>query len=181
MFCPIGSNGKQIQFACSLAHVPARVRTIAHLCCRLRWVQGAVVSSALVAAAAGSAAGGRLSDVIGRRKSLLAADVLFTAGAVMMGFARNVEMVIAGKLSSGPRCSNEHIAWLLLPEYTRLPRGRCSSQSAVHLEDMELPCHPETCYWFYHLTELHLHRFCSSVLPIVNQRLLITVLLPQGG
>jgi MFS family permease len=63
---------------------------------RLDWVQGLVVSAAVAGAAVGSAAGGVLSDVCGRKRALLAGDGLFAAGALAMAAAQHVSMLVAG-------------------------------------------------------------------------------------
>lgn len=59
------------------------------------------MSSAIVAAALGSASGGLLSDRIGRKHALLAADVLFTAGAAAMAAAGGVATLVAGRVLVG--------------------------------------------------------------------------------
>ncbi len=55
------------------------------------------MSSAIVAAGVGSAAGGSFADTFGRKHALLLADVLFTVGAVGMGTAWSADVLIAGK------------------------------------------------------------------------------------
>ena len=64
--------------------------------CRLSWIQGAIVSAAVAGAAGGSALGGLLSDLVGRKKALLAGDVLFAAGALLMAAAPDILVIIAG-------------------------------------------------------------------------------------
>ena len=59
-------------------------------------MQGLIVSSAIAAAAVGAALGGRLCDSLGRKTALLAADVLFTGGAVAMGLAPNAAVLVLG-------------------------------------------------------------------------------------
>ena len=54
------------------------------------------MSAAVAGAAGGSALGGALSDFLGRKKALLAGDVLFTAGALLMAAAPDVAVIIAG-------------------------------------------------------------------------------------
>lgn len=61
-----------------------------------RW-QELIVSSAVIAAGAGSVAGGWLADRLGRRRTLLIADVLFTAGAAAMGAAPGPYWLVAGE------------------------------------------------------------------------------------
>ncbi|KAL4447774.1 hypothetical protein ABPG75_004993 [Micractinium tetrahymenae] len=65
-----------------------------------RW-QELIVSAAIIAAGAGSVAGGWLADRVGRRRALLAADVLFTAGAGAMAAARDQWWLIAGRALVG--------------------------------------------------------------------------------
>lgn len=55
------------------------------------------MASAVVGAGAGAAAGGRLSDHLGRRAALAIADVLFCAGALAMAAARSVQVLILGE------------------------------------------------------------------------------------
>ncbi|GAB4816004.1 hypothetical protein N2152v2_003050 [Parachlorella kessleri] len=68
---------------------------------RLAWLQEVIVSAAIVAAGVGSALGGALSDVAGRKRALLLADVLFTLGALGMGLAWDVGVLIAGRALVG--------------------------------------------------------------------------------
>ncbi|BDA45323.1 probable inositol transporter 2 [Coccomyxa sp. Obi] len=68
---------------------------------RLSWIQGLIVSAAVGGAAGGSAAGGALSDWLGRKKALLAGDVLFAAGAFLMAAAPGVSVIIAGRALVG--------------------------------------------------------------------------------
>ncbi len=63
-----------------------------------------IVSAAIVAAGVGSALGGALSDVAGRKRALLLADVLFTLGALGMGLAWDVSVLIAGTAVHGETC-----------------------------------------------------------------------------
>lgn len=67
----------------------------------LAWIQEAIVSGAILAAGAGSAIGGLLSDVLGRRRALLAADALFTVGALAMAAARGVAALVVGRALVG--------------------------------------------------------------------------------
>ena len=62
----------------------------------LNWIQGVVVSAAVVGAAVGSAAGGALGDALGRKRALLASDALFAAGALAMALAPGVRVLVAG-------------------------------------------------------------------------------------
>lgn len=63
-------------------------------------MQEVVVSAAIVGAGVGSAVGGWLSDQVGRRRGLITADVLFTAGALAMGCATHVNVLILGATST---------------------------------------------------------------------------------
>lgn len=56
-----------------------------------------IVSAAIVAAGGGSVAGGWLADRIGRRLTLLGADVLFAAGAFAMAAAADQYWLVAGE------------------------------------------------------------------------------------
>ena len=64
--------------------------------CSLDWIQGAIVSAAVIGAALGSATGGAFSDAIGRKSALLLGDLLLVVGAVVMALARNVSSLVAG-------------------------------------------------------------------------------------
>ena len=64
--------------------------------CRLSTLQGLIVSAAMMGAVFGSACGGALSDRLGRRTALLAADVLFVGGALCMGLAPSAALLIIG-------------------------------------------------------------------------------------
>ena len=65
------------------------------------------MSSAVVGAALGSALGGLLSDCIGRKRSLLAGDALFAAGALLMGLAQSAHVLIAGMLAELAPCPRQ--------------------------------------------------------------------------
>ena len=54
------------------------------------------MASAIVAAGGASVGGGWLADRLGRRAALLAADALFTAGALAMAAAPDTYWLIAG-------------------------------------------------------------------------------------
>ena len=60
-----------------------------------------IVSLALAGAAVGSMISGTLSDKIGRKKVILIADVLFTLGAAVMGFAPTIGVLMAGRILIG--------------------------------------------------------------------------------
>ena len=62
----------------------------------LAWIQEVIVSAAVVGAGVGSAAGGALSDRLGRKRALAAADLLFVAGAALMAAAHGPGSLIAG-------------------------------------------------------------------------------------
>jgi sugar porter (SP) family MFS transporter len=63
--------------------------------------QELVVAVVLVGAAFGALAGGRLSDRIGRRRSLLVTSVIFIVGAVICAAAGSLKMLIAGRVVVG--------------------------------------------------------------------------------
>lgn len=83
-----------------LAHLAAQPAALAR-------TQELIVSSAIVAAGAGSIAGGWLADRLGRKRALLAADVLFAAGAAAMAAAQG-----SGALIAGARCGAGEAALL---------------------------------------------------------------------
>lgn len=65
--------------------------------CSLNWIQGVIVSAAVIGAAGGSALGGALGDFVGRKKTLLVGDALFAAGAILMAAAQGAGVLIAGQ------------------------------------------------------------------------------------
>lgn len=79
-----------------------------HLC-RLIWVQELIVSAAVFGAGLGSAIGGWFSDKVGRKKALLAGDILFAVGALLMAAAHSPHALIAGLHQSS--------AYLCIPAY----------------------------------------------------------------
>ncbi|XP_068646335.1 inositol transporter 1-like [Aristolochia californica] len=66
-----------------------------------KFLQETIVSMALVGAIIGSAAGGWLNDVHGRKKATLSADLVFAAGAIVMAIAPDPYFLIFGRLLVG--------------------------------------------------------------------------------
>ncbi|XP_044466378.1 inositol transporter 1 isoform X2 [Mangifera indica] len=64
-------------------------------------LQETIVSMALVGAIIGAALGGWINDAYGRKKATLIADVVFTAGAIVMAAAPNPYILIFGRLLVG--------------------------------------------------------------------------------
>ncbi|XP_052125870.1 proton myo-inositol cotransporter [Frankliniella occidentalis] len=60
-----------------------------------------IVSGTIGAAWAFSLCGGYLTDKWGRRRTILTAAVIFTVGSLIMGFATNKEMLLAGRIVVG--------------------------------------------------------------------------------
>ena len=60
-----------------------------------------IVSLALLGAAFGSMFSGTLSDKIGRKKVIMIADLLFTLGAFVMGFAPTIPVLMTGRVLVG--------------------------------------------------------------------------------
>ncbi len=60
-----------------------------------------IVSATLAAAAIAALLGGPLSDILGRRPTLITASVIFTVGAVVMGAAVDRWMLLAGRIIVG--------------------------------------------------------------------------------
>ncbi|MEE4248659.1 MAG: MFS transporter, partial [Kangiellaceae bacterium] len=56
-----------------------------------------VVSIAILGAVFGAIAAGPCSDHFGRKKTILLADVVFFLGAIFMGLAPSVELLIGGR------------------------------------------------------------------------------------
>lgn len=65
------------------------------------FLQGAIVASLLLGAMVGSALAGRLSDRLGRRRLIIAAAVVFTAGALLAALAPSVAVLIAARFVLG--------------------------------------------------------------------------------
>ena len=63
--------------------------------------QETIVSMALVGAIIGAASGGWINDAYGRKKATLLADVVFTAGAIVMAVAPDPYVLILGRLLIG--------------------------------------------------------------------------------
>ncbi|CAI9105719.1 OLC1v1004716C2 [Oldenlandia corymbosa var. corymbosa] len=68
---------------------------------RKTWLQETIVSMAVAGAIVGAAFGGWINDRFGRKISILAADVLFFAGAVVMAFAPAPWVIIIGRILVG--------------------------------------------------------------------------------
>lgn len=62
-----------------------------------------IVSIATLGAALGSIIAGPVSDSYGRKITILIADVLFTAGAIILGTAPSIEILIVGRIIIGVR------------------------------------------------------------------------------
>jgi MFS transporter, SP family, sugar:H+ symporter len=65
------------------------------------FVKGAVVAGLLLGAMFGAAFAGRLADRIGRRRLVIIASVVFTAGALLAAFAPTVGVLIAARFIIG--------------------------------------------------------------------------------
>lgn len=68
---------------------------------RQTWLQETIVSMAVAGAILGAAFGGFLNDKYGRKKSILMADVLFLAGAIVMAASVAPWMIILGRIFVG--------------------------------------------------------------------------------
>ena len=60
-----------------------------------------IVSMALLGAAIGSFFAGTLSDFYGRKPVIMVADVMFTIGSILMGYASSITMLIVGRVIVG--------------------------------------------------------------------------------
>ncbi|XP_027368650.1 inositol transporter 4 [Abrus precatorius] len=65
------------------------------------WLQETIVSMAVAGAIIGAAFGGWMNDKLGRKKSILTADVLFFVGAVVMAIAPVPWVIIIGRVFVG--------------------------------------------------------------------------------
>ena len=62
---------------------------------------GIVVSAVLIGAVIGAAVGGYLADLVGRRKMIIVAALVFILGAIGTAFTPNVLLLIAGRIVVG--------------------------------------------------------------------------------
>ena len=65
------------------------------------FLQGAIVAGLLLGAMIGAACAGRLSDRLGRRKLIIIAAVVFTAGAILAAIAPSVAVLVAARFIIG--------------------------------------------------------------------------------
>ncbi|KAF7803841.1 inositol transporter 4 [Senna tora] len=65
------------------------------------WLQENIVSVAIAAAIMGAALGGWMTDKLGRKKSILVADVVFIIGALVMALAPSPLIIILGRIFVG--------------------------------------------------------------------------------
>ncbi|QCS45013.1 sugar porter family MFS transporter [Natrinema versiforme] len=65
------------------------------------YVEGVIVSGAMVGAIIGAALGGRLADRLGRRRLILVGAVVFFVGSLIMAIAPTVEILIVGRILDG--------------------------------------------------------------------------------
>lgn len=62
---------------------------------------GVVISSLIFAAAVGALIGGKLSDIIGRRTTIIILSVLFFCGTLLVVFSPNYGVLVAGRVCLG--------------------------------------------------------------------------------
>ncbi|QFU82077.1 sugar porter family MFS transporter [Natronorubrum aibiense] len=65
------------------------------------YVEGIIVSGAMIGAIIGAALGGRLADRLGRRRLILIGAVVFFVGSLIMAIAPTVEVLIVGRIVDG--------------------------------------------------------------------------------
>ena len=106
--------------------------------CRLHWIQGLIVSAAVVGAAIGSAVGGFWADKKGCKAALSLADILFALGALVMAFAPDAAILIIGERSAQLACVTE----------SNLP----SSSHKVSAISMTAPLH-QHAFWPFSQTQ----------------------------
>ena len=124
------------------------------------------MSSAIAAAAVGAALGGRLSDSLGRKTALVAADVLFAGGAVAMGLAPNAAVLVLGKPSGAahvgetmPETGRTEGHWLGTG-FSCLPSNvivACSTPPLEH-QFVMCACCRSTTFTTRHVRNAELHR-----------------------
>lgn len=64
-------------------------------------MQETIVSTAVAGAIVGAACGGYMNDKMGRKKTILMADVVFMLGAIVMAVAPAPWVIIAGRILVG--------------------------------------------------------------------------------
>src|SRR5215831_19018860 len=77
-------------------------------------MQGVVVGIALLGAAVGAAVAGHFSDLVGRRRVILGAGLLFIASAIICAVAQTVAMLLFGRFLIGLSIG---VASMLTPLY----------------------------------------------------------------
>src|ERR1700758_1007871 len=65
------------------------------------FLQGAIVAGLLLGAMIGAACAGRLADRFGRRRLIIVAAVIFTAGALLAALAPTIAVLIAARIILG--------------------------------------------------------------------------------
>src|ERR1700730_16680073 len=60
-----------------------------------------IVSGVLAGAAVGALGGGRLADLFGRRKLLIATSIIFAAGAILCAAAESPQILVVGRIIVG--------------------------------------------------------------------------------
>jgi sugar porter (SP) family MFS transporter len=60
-----------------------------------------IVSGVLAGASVGALGGGRLADLFGRRKLLIATAIIFAAGAILCAAAQSPQMLVIGRIIAG--------------------------------------------------------------------------------
>ena len=65
------------------------------------FLQGAIVAALLLGAMIGAAVAGRLSDRLGRKRLIIAAAIVFTAGALMAALSPTVAVLVAARFILG--------------------------------------------------------------------------------
>ncbi|WP_049922264.1 sugar porter family MFS transporter [Halopiger djelfimassiliensis] len=65
------------------------------------YVEGVIVSGAMIGAMIGAAIGGRVADRLGRRRLILVGAVIFFVGSLIMAIAPTTEILIVGRIVDG--------------------------------------------------------------------------------
>src|SRR6201992_1485494 len=65
------------------------------------FLQGAIVAGLLLGAMIGAAFSGRMADQLGRRRLIMIAAVVFTAGSLLAAFAPTVGILVAARVIIG--------------------------------------------------------------------------------
>ena len=94
------------------------------------WKEG-IVSATVGAAAVFALIAGYLTDLIGRKKVVMLASVIFTAGAIVMGASPGKEVLLIGRLIVGAGIGN--VYYILTPQLLTTVSEKCFTMETDEL------------------------------------------------